>query len=34
MMTEIIGELTVIKETNEITSKQVLNWAKRVEAQS
>ena len=32
-MTDIIRELTLIKRTNEITSKQVLCWAKRVEAQ-
>ena len=32
-MTEIIRELTVIKKTNVITSKQVLAWARRVESQ-
>ena len=29
MITENIRELTVIKRTNEITSKQVLSWAKK-----
>ena len=29
---EVMKELTVIKETNEITIKKVLNWANRVEA--
>ena len=32
MMTEI-RQLAVIKRTNEVTSKQVLNWIKRVETQ-
>ena len=32
MTSEMIQELTVIKNTSEITSKQVLAWAKRVEA--
>ena len=32
MMTEIIRELTTIKKTNEITSDQVLCWAKGVKA--
>ena len=32
-MTEIIQELTVIKETNEITNEQVLSWAKTGDAQ-
>ena len=30
MMTEIIMELTAIKKTNEISSEQVLAWARRV----
>ena len=29
---EIIGELIALKKTNEVTSKQVLAWARRVEA--
>ena len=34
MVTEIIRELTTIKETNKVTSKQVLCWAiRRVEFQ-
>ena len=32
MMTEIINKLSVIQKTNEITCKQVLSWARRVEA--
>ena len=32
-MMEIIRQLTALKETNEVTSEQVLCWAKRVEAQ-
>ena len=31
MITKIIKELTVIKKSYEITSEQVLSWAKRVE---
>ena len=34
MMTEIRRELTAIKKTNEITSKEVLAWVRRVEAQT
>ena len=30
MTTEILRELTAIKKTNEITSEQVLSWARRV----
>ena len=33
MLTEIIKELTKPKESADITSEQVLGWAKRVEAQ-
>ena len=33
MITEIIKELITIEKTNEITSKQVLGWTRRVEAQ-
>ena len=33
IMMEIIGEITTFKRTNEITSEQVLSWAKRVEEQ-
>ena len=33
MMTKIIKELTAIQKTDEITSKQVLHWANRVQAQ-
>ena len=33
MMAKMIKELTAIQKTNEITSDQVLSWAKRVEAQ-
>ena len=33
MNVEIIKELTTIKDTKEAISKQVLQWAKRVEAQ-
>ena len=32
-MTEIIWELTTTKRTNEITSEQVVYWARRVEEQ-
>ena len=32
MVTKIIRELTTIKKTDEMTSEQVLCWAKRVEA--
>ena len=32
-MTEMIRELTAIKKTNEITSEQVLPWARRVVVQ-
>ena len=31
MMTEILRELMPIKKTNEITSEQVLSWAKRAQ---
>ena len=34
MMTEITRELTAIKNTNAITSKQVLACTRRIEAQS
>ena len=30
MMTEIIRQLTVTKETNKVTSEQVLCWAQRI----
>ena len=33
MMTKVIRELTAMKTTSEITSEQVLCWAKRIEAQ-
>ena len=33
MITEIIRELTTFKKISEVTSKQVLAWARRVEAQ-
>ena len=33
VMIEIIRELTILKTMNDITSEQVQNWAKRVEAQ-
>ena len=33
-MTEIIRELTTVKNISEITSEYVLAWARRVEAQS
>ena len=32
-MTEIIRGLTTVTMTNEVTSAQVLTWARRVEAQ-
>ena len=32
IMTEIRRQLTAIKKTNEITNKQLLAWARRVEA--
>ena len=32
MVTQIIQELTTVKKINEITSEQVVSWAKRVES--
>ena len=32
-MTEIIGELTVVKKNNKIISQKAFHWAKRVDAQ-